>query len=133
MPYALFTRYLTSLQFVGINALIYYSPTLFETMGLDYEMQLIMSGILNVTQLVGVSTSVWTMDTLGRRFLLVGGASFMTAAHMIIAVLVGLFGQNWPAHRPKGWASVAMLLVYMLAFGASWGPVPWAMPSGNFP
>lgn len=29
---------------------IYYSPTLFKTMGLDYSMQLVMSGILNVTQ-----------------------------------------------------------------------------------
>jgi len=31
-------------QFIGINALIYYSPTLFGTMGLDLNMQLIMSG-----------------------------------------------------------------------------------------
>lgn len=100
-------------------------------MGLEYEMQLIMSGILNVTQLVGVVTSVWTMDTLGRRFLLLGGSGLMTAAHVIIAVLVALFGQNWPAHRPQGWASVALLLVYMLGFGASWGPVGWAMPSGK--
>ena len=39
-------------QFVGINALIYYSPTLFETMGLDHNKQLIMSGLLNAMQLV---------------------------------------------------------------------------------
>lgn len=39
-------------QFVGINALIYYSPTLFETMGLNSSMQLIMSGVLNIMQLV---------------------------------------------------------------------------------
>ena len=31
-------------QWVGINALIYYSPSLFETMGLNYSMQLVMSG-----------------------------------------------------------------------------------------
>ncbi|RHZ43371.1 sugar porter family MFS transporter [Aspergillus thermomutatus] len=120
-------------QFVGINALIYYSPTLFETMGLDYDMQLLMSGILNVTQLIGVMTSVWTMDSLGRRVLLLWGALFMTISHVIIAVLVGLFSNNWPAHRPQGWVSVAFLLVYMLSFGASWGPVPWALPSEVFP
>ncbi|KAH1970641.1 hypothetical protein KXV80_000572 [Aspergillus fumigatus] len=120
-------------QFVGINALIYYSPTLFETMGLDYDMQLLMSGVLNVTQLVGVMTSVWTMDSLGRRVLLLWGAFFMTVSHVIIAVLVGLFSNNWPAHRPQGWVSVAFLLFYMLSFGASWGPVPWALPSEVFP
>ncbi|KAL4895131.1 general substrate transporter [Aspergillus ambiguus] len=120
-------------QFVGINALIYYSPTLFKTMGLDYDQQLLMSGILNVTQLVGVSTSVWTMDSLGRRTLLLGGALGMTISHVIIAILVGLYSENWPAHRPQGWVSVAFLLVYMIAFGASWGPVGWAMPSEVFP
>lgn len=42
----------------GINALIYYSPSLFETMGLNYDMRLILGGILNCTQLVGVITSL---------------------------------------------------------------------------
>ena len=102
-------------------------------MGLNYSMQLIMSGVLNVTQLVGVSTSLWTMDRFGRRPLLLWGSFFMTISHLIIAILVGLYSDDWPAHRPEGWVSVAFLLFYMLSFGASWGPVPWAMPSEIFP
>ncbi|KAL8681958.1 MAG: hypothetical protein Q9186_001966 [Xanthomendoza sp. 1 TL-2023] len=120
-------------QFVGINALIYYSPTLFGTMGLDYDMQLIMSGVLNVTQLVGVSTSIWTIDRFGRRPLLLWGSFFMTVSHLIIAIFVGKYNKNWSDHRGPGWASAAFLLFYMLSFGASWGPVPWAMPSEIFP
>jgi len=52
-------------QFVGINALIYYSPTLFETMGLNSSMQLIMSGVLNIMQLVSNTPSVshWSLLT----------------------------------------------------------------------
>ncbi|WPA97794.1 uncharacterized protein RHO25_002405 [Cercospora beticola] len=34
-------------QFVGINALIYYSPTLLKSMSLDFNTTLIMAGILN--------------------------------------------------------------------------------------
>ncbi|KAH9822831.1 putative MFS monosaccharide transporter [Teratosphaeria destructans] len=79
-------------QFVGINALIYYSPTLFKTMGLDYSMQLIIS--------------LWTMDRFGRRPLLLVGALAMFLAHLIIAVLVARFSADWPAHRPAGWASI---------------------------
>ncbi|KXS94355.1 hypothetical protein AC578_3177 [Pseudocercospora eumusae] len=120
-------------QFVGINALIYYSPTLFETMGLDYNMRLIMSGVLNCLQLVGVTSSLWTMDRFGRRPLLMAGSAAMFVAHLIISILVGKFSDDWPAHRAQGWASVAMLLFYMVAFGASWGPVPWAMPAEIFP
>ena len=99
-------------------------------MGLDSSMQLIMSGVLNVLQLVGVTTSIWTMDSVGRRKLLLVGAALMAISHIIIAILVGKFSNNWPAHRPQGWASVAMLLFYMISFGASWGPIPWALPSG---
>jgi MFS family permease len=93
-------------------------------------MQLIMSGVLNVLQLVGVTTSIWTMDSVGRRKLLLVGAALMAISHIVIAILVGKFSNNWPAHRPQGWASVAMLLFYMISFGASWGPIPWALPSG---
>ncbi|KAL8770024.1 MAG: hypothetical protein Q9194_005278 [Teloschistes cf. exilis] len=120
-------------QFVGINALIYYSPTLFGTMGLSHSMQLVMSGVLNVTQLIGVSTSIWTIDRFGRRPLLLWGSIFMTVSHLIIAVFVGKYNKHWSDHRGPGWASVAFLLFYMLSFGASWGPVPWAMPSEIFP
>ena len=92
-------------------------------MGLDYSLQLIMSGVLNVTQLVGVFTSLWSMDRVGRRPLLLWGSFFMTVSHFIIAILVGKFSSDWPAHRTAGWVSVAFLLFYMLSFGASWGPV----------
>lgn len=120
-------------QFVGINALIYYSPSLFKTLGQGYEMQLLLSGIINCTQLVGVATSLWTMDRFGRRPLLLVGAALMFIAHFIIAVLVGRFGQDWSAYATEGWVAVAFLFFYMFSFGATWGPVPWAMPSEIFP
>ncbi|KAF1920448.1 MFS sugar transporter-like protein [Ampelomyces quisqualis] len=120
-------------QFVGINALIYYSPSLFETLGQDYEMQLLLSGIINITQLVGVVTSLWTMDRFGRRPLLLVGAALMFICHLIIAVLVGKFGGRWASFATEGWVAVAFLFFYMFSFGATWGPVPWAMPSEIFP
>lgn len=126
-------------QFVGINALIYYSPTLFQTLGQNHSMQLILSGVLNITQLVGVSSSIWTMDRFGRRPLLLVGSAAMFVSHLIIAVSVGEFGNDWKTrpgehlHATQGWVSVAFLFVYMLSFGASWGPVPWAMPAEIFP
>ncbi|KAM3434860.1 hypothetical protein MY4824_005190 [Beauveria thailandica] len=120
-------------QFVGINALIYYAPTLFGTMGLDLNMSLIMSGVVNVAQLVGVVSSLWTMDRVGRRKLLLTGSVAMCISHIIITALVGMYSDNWPQHTTAGWTSVVFLFMYMLAFGASWGPVPWAMPAEIFP
>lgn len=94
--------------------MIYYSPTLFETMGQDHSMQLILSGVLNITQLVGVSSSLWTMDHFGRRPLLLWGSAAMSVCHIIIAGLVGRYSGNWPAHTGPGWTSVAFLFIYML-------------------
>lgn len=102
-------------------------------MGQDHSMQLILSGVLNIAQLVGVSTSIWTMDRFGRRPLLLWGSAAMTISHIIISIMVGLYSSNWPAHTAQGWTSVAFLFVYMVSFGASWGPVPWAMPAEIFP
>lgn len=120
-------------QFVGINALIYYSPSLFKTMGIGKEMQLVLSGILNVTQILGVITSLYTMERFGRRPLIFLGSIGMTICHIVIAVLVGLYNATWAEHKDKGWVSVAFLFLYMLIFGMTWGPVPWAMPSEIFP
>jgi MFS family permease len=72
------------------------------------------------------------MDRYGRRPLLMLGSAFMLLNHVIIAIMVGLYSDDWASHQSAAWISVAFLLFYMLAFGASWGPVPWAMPSEIF-
>lgn len=102
-------------------------------MGLNYDMQLIMSGVLNIMQLVGILTSVWTMDAVGRRRLLLGGAVGMLACHVLTAALCGAYASNWAAHRTASWVSVALMLVFMVTYGASWGPVGWAVPAEVFP
>ncbi|KAK1854586.1 MFS monosaccharide transporter [Colletotrichum chrysophilum] len=120
-------------QWVGINALIYYSPTLFATMGLDYNMQLLMSGALNCVQVMGVLSSLWTLDRFGRRNILLLGSVCMCLSHVVIAILVGKFPHDWQSYVTEGWVSVAFLFAFMLSFGFSWGPIPWALPSGVFP
>lgn len=102
-------------------------------MGLDYELQLDMSGVLNICQLVACIWSLWGMDRFGRRPLLLGGTACMAASHLIIAVLMGKFEHSWPTHKPEAWGCVAMLLFFMVAYGSTWGPIPWAMPSEIFP
>ncbi len=60
-------------------------------------------------QLVGVLTSIWTIDGVGRRPILLWGSLFMTISHLVIAVLVGRFSSDWPAHRSAGWVGVAFV------------------------
>ena len=73
------------------------------------------------------------MDRFGRRKLLLGGGVCMFIAHFIIAILVGKYNGKWTDHQAAAWTSVAFLLFFMLTFGATWGPIPWAMPAEIFP
>jgi hypothetical protein len=92
-----------------------------------------MSGVLNITQLIDVVSSLWTLDRLGRRSILLIGSIRIFLSHAITAILVGKSSSNWPSHHPEAWTSVAFLLFYMISFGASWGLVPWAIPAEIFP
>ena len=112
-------------QFVGVNALIYYAPSLFETMGLGPTARLNMAGILNVIQMVATIWSLWGLDRFGRRPLLLVGSVCMSISHFVIALLVGLYSGSWETHKAEGWISTAFLMVFMSGYAATWGPIPW--------
>ncbi|PPJ57782.1 hypothetical protein CBER1_00118 [Cercospora berteroae] len=120
-------------QFVGINALTYYSPTLLKSMSLDFNTTLTMAGVLNTISFSVSVGTFYTMDRFGRRPLLLTGTFFSFTSLLIIAILVGLYSHDWNSHKTQGWTAVAMLLSYMIAFGASWGPVAWTIPAEIFP
>lgn len=96
-------------QFSGINAFVYYAPILFTSLGQDYETSLILSGIINVGQLVGVIPALFFIDKLGRRGLAIWGALGMGAAHTVMAGIYGAFGNSWAEHKDAGWACVAFV------------------------
>ncbi|CZT45296.1 related to transporter (major facilitator superfamily) [Rhynchosporium secalis] len=120
-------------QFAGTNALIYYAPTFFENLGVDNRMQLLLPTFLQLTQLGGVATSLWTVDHFGRKPVLLVGSSGMLISHIVIAILIRKNSANWPSHSKASVAGVVFLFAYMFLFGASWGPIPWAMPAEIFP
>ncbi|KAB8261349.1 general substrate transporter [Aspergillus pseudonomiae] len=119
-------------QFSGINAFIYYAPTLFESLGQSSEMSLILSGVFNVLQLVAAIICFLLIEKIGRRPLAIGGAFGMAAAYVIIAVLSGVYSKDWQANMAAGWACVAMAFVFILLYGVSYSPLGWALPSEVF-
>lgn len=119
-------------QFSGVNAFIYYAPTLFQSIGQDYEMSLILSGVLNIIQLIAVLICFSIIDKVGRRPLAIFGAVGTMIVYIIIAILYGLFSSNWPAHTAGGWACVALAFLYMLIYGTTYSPLGWALPSEVF-
>ncbi|RMY27197.1 hypothetical protein D0866_10311 [Hortaea werneckii] len=107
---------------------IYYAPTLFTSLG-QGDLSLILAGTLNIGQLVAVMAAFLIVDAVGRRTLAIWGAFAMGVPYVVIAALYGLYSDDWPAHPAAGWACVAMAYVYICAYGISYSPLAWALPS----
>lgn len=122
-------------QFSGINAFIYYAPTLFESLGQSPEMALIMSGVFNLLQLVAVSVCFLIIDKVGRRPLAIFGGVGGAVSWGIMAILVGLYSKSWGSHADSdaGWGAVAMAFLFILIYGVTYAPLGWALPSEVFP
>lgn len=92
-------------------------------------MSLILSGVMNIIQLVAVFVCFVVIDNVGRRPLAIWGAVLACGCYMIIAGLVGSFSDNWPAHTAAGWVAVAMAFLFMFFYGVSYSPLGWCLPS----
>ncbi|KAJ7175065.1 MFS monosaccharide transporter [Mycena crocata] len=121
-------------QWSGINALLYYGPTLVRSIGLQGDtVGLIVSGGIGIVQFLAVGPAVVWIDRLGRKPLLRGGSAVMAASHLLIALLVQQFQTDWPAHGIAAWTAVAGIYTFTLAYGVSFGPIGWVLPSEVFP
>lgn len=104
-------------QFSGINAMQYYAPTLYATIGIGLGTSKLLTGMINIFQLIGVSITLFYMDKFGRRPLTIWGAAMMGVPHCIMAGIVGSYSDSWPEHRAVAWFGVALLYFYMFSYG----------------
>ncbi|KAL3303063.1 putative high-affinity glucose transporter [Colletotrichum asianum] len=120
-------------QFQGVNGFIYYAPTLFRNIGQSDDMSLILSGIFNALQIVGVFIAFILIDRVGRRPLAIYGGIGNMICFVVIAALVGTFDSRWGENTSAGWACVAMAFLFIIIFGASYSSLGWALPPEVFP
>jgi len=121
-------------QWSGINALLYYGPTLVKSLGLrGHTVTLIVSGGIGIVQFIAVIPAIIYIDRWGRRPLLRGGSAIMASSHVIIALMVSQFEGDWESNSAAAWIAVACLYTFTAAYGISYGPVGWVLPSEVFP
>ncbi|OOF99275.1 hypothetical protein ASPCADRAFT_513319 [Aspergillus carbonarius ITEM 5010] len=120
-------------QFSGINAFVYYAPTFFKALGQNNNMSLILSGLINVCQLVGGIPILMYLDRVGRRKLAIYGGIAMAIPHLVMAGLMNRFSRDWAAHQGVGWFCVALIYLYVLSYSTSYGPLAWVLPAEVFP
>ncbi|KAJ5337827.1 hypothetical protein N7452_004555 [Penicillium brevicompactum] len=120
-------------QFSGINAFVYYAPTFLSRLGQSYDTALILSGLVNVFQLVASIPTLIFLDKIGRRKLAIFGGVAMAIPHLIMAGIYERFSDSWTSHKGVGWFGVALIYIYVACYAASYGPLAWVLPAEVFP
>ncbi len=115
-------------QLSGINAVIYYAPTIFGELRLGGHFAGLLAtlGLGAVNVFMTVLSMRW-IEKFGRRPLLIAGF-IGTAGSLFFIALLEYF--QVPS---LGWLSVLLLFVYISAFAIGLGPLPWVMMPEIFP
>ena len=69
-------------QFTGINAIMFYAPVLFQTVGFKSDASLMSSAIVGTINVLSTVVSVVVVDKLGRRVLLLEACVQMLATQV---------------------------------------------------
>ncbi|KAI9021675.1 general substrate transporter [Phycomyces nitens] len=121
-------------QFVGINALIYYAPKIFQSVGLTgSSVSLLATGVVGIINFLMTIPTVLFLDMVGRKKMLMTASVGLSISMIIVAILTGLYQDDWPNHTAEGWVAVVFVYIFIANFAYSWGPIGWVIPSEIFP
>jgi sugar porter (SP) family MFS transporter len=114
-------------QLSGCNFIFYYGTTFFQNIGIKspYTIQL----ITNVVNVVSTIPGMFLVESLGRRRLLMIGASGMAISQLAVASV----GTAVPELRAANLVLIVFVCCYIFFFAASWGPVVWVVTSEIYP
>jgi len=123
-------------QFVGINVIFYYSTTLWKSVGFEERDSFTISVITSVTNIAVTFIAIALVDRVGRRPILLFGSTGMalSLATMSLAFSQADIVDGEPS-LPGAWGPIALVAanVFVVSFGASWGPVVWVLLGEIFP
>ncbi|WP_017975857.1 sugar porter family MFS transporter [Actinopolyspora halophila] len=132
-PYSMATMFVLVIGFLvqitGINAITYYSPIIFEEMGFEgYATILGLPAVVQAAALVATVGSLFAVDRIGRRPLLLGGiTAMMLASVMMITVFA-----TGSLSTGSAWGFVAVLL-FTAGYNFGFGSMVWVFASESFP
>jgi sugar porter (SP) family MFS transporter len=117
-------------QVTGINTVIYYAPLIIQSAGISSASGAILAtagiGVVNVLMTI---VSMWLIDRIGRRPLLLTGIAGMIVT---LGVLGWAFYSNERSAALSSLAVISMM-VYVASFAISLGPIFWLLIAEIYP
>lgn len=112
-------------QITGINAIIYFAPEIFKSIGFGAESAFMQTVIIGIINTLFTFVAIWLIDKLGRRTLLIYGVGGMIVS--LIGVII-----CFQFNVTGSWLLI-FILGFIACFASSLGPIPWVLISEIFP
>jgi len=112
-------------QLVGINAVLYYAPLIFQNMGAANDSAFLQTVIVGTANVVFTLVAMFTVDRWGRRPLLLWGGAIMAVAMFALGAVFNM--------QALGSTALVAMVIYVAGFAMSWGPVVWILLAEMFP
>lgn len=118
-------------QITGINAIVYYSPRIFEAMGFHGNFALLgLPALVQVAGLAAVFISMVLVDRVGRRPILLIGIGIMVAANALLVAVFTVGADFGGALTVLGFLG---LLLFTVGFTFGFGALVWVYAGESFP
>lgn len=134
-PYLRATLFVVTLgffiQITGINAIVYYSPRLFEKMGFEGDFALlVLPALVQVAALAAMVVSLSIIDRVGRRPILLAGIAAMVAANLLLVAVFAageVFGDVLAVVKFGG------VLLFTVGYTFGFGSLVWVYAGESLP
>ncbi len=118
-------------QITGINAIVYYSPRIFEAMGFQGNFALLgLPALVQVAGLAAVFVSLILVDRMGRRPILLTGIGIMILANVLLVAVFSIGSEFGGALTALGFLG---LLLFTVGFTFGFGALVWVYAGESFP
>ena len=112
-------------QFTGMNVVMYYAPRIFQAMGYDTAAQMWFTALVGLTNVLATFIAIALIDRWGRKPILYTGFAVMAAG---LGVVGAMMNGGIATHAGQLF-TVAMLLMFIIGFAMSAGPLVWTLCS----
>lgn len=112
-------------QFTGMNVVMYYAPRIFEGMGYDTAAQMWFTAAVGLTNVLATFIAIFLVDKWGRKPILYTGFVVMAVG---LGVVGSMLGAGNLSHGQQTF-TVVMLLIFIVGFAMSAGPLIWTLCS----
>lgn len=113
-------------QITGINAVLYYAPTIFEKTGIGKDAAFIQAALVGLSNLVFTIVALSIIDKLGRKPLLIIGSAGLSLSLISLTLFSYL-------DKFSGVGVLISVMLFVASFAVSLGPVMWVFLSEVFP